>query len=258
MMDILREQNRDVLAEFAGSNVLLAFDFDGTLASIVAEPAHARMRSETSRLLKDAASLYPCIVVSGRAQSDLLGRLDGVPVRGVVGNHGVEPWETSRELADEVQRWRPLLEQRLSGLPGVTIEDKSFSVSVHYRRARNKEDARARILEAAAALGDVRVIGGLQVVNILPPGAPHKGTALVSERKRLGCDSAIYVGDDDTDEDVFALDDPARILTIRVGAKPASAASYSIPRQSDIDELLRILAGVRETSRTPRPRATRD
>jgi len=250
MMDILREQNRDVLAEFAGSNVLLAFDFDGTLASIVDEPAHARMRSETSRLLKDAASLYPCIVVSGRAQSDLLGRLDGVPVRGVVGNHGVEPWETSRELADEVQRWRPLLEQRLSGLPGVTIEDKSFSVSVHYRQARDKEKARAEIVDAAAALGDVRVIGGLQVVNILPPGAPHKGTALVSERKRLGCDSAIYVGDDDTDEDVFALEDPAHLLGIRVGPSRDSAAKYSIGGQADVDELLRVLVELRREKRT--------
>jgi trehalose 6-phosphate phosphatase len=250
MKDILREQNRDVLAGFAGSNVLLAFDFDGTLASIVAEPAHARMRSETSRLMAEAASLYPCIVVSGRRRSDLLGRLDGVALRGVVGNHGVEPWETSRELADEVQRWRPLLEQRLSSLPGVTIEDKSFSVSVHYRRTRNKEDARARILEAAAALGDVRVIGGLQVVNILPPGAPHKGTALLRERERLGCDSAIYVGDDDTDEDVFALEDPGRLLGIRVGPSRDSAAKYSIASQADVDELLRVLVELRREKRT--------
>lgn len=250
MKDILRERNRDVLAEFAGSNVLLAFDFDGTLAPIVEEPADARMRSETSRLLKDAAGLYPCIVVSGRAQSDLLGRLESVPVRGVVGNHGVEPWGTSRELGDEVRRWHPLLEQKLSGMAGVAIEDKSFSVSVHYRRARDKEGARARILEAAAALGDVRVIGGLQVVNILPRGAPHKGTALVGERDRLGCDSAIYVGDDDTDEDVFTLETPGRLLGIRVGPSKDSAAKYSIASQADVDELLRVLVGLRREKST--------
>jgi trehalose 6-phosphate phosphatase len=243
--DILRPANRHVLAEFAASNALLAFDFDGTLAPIVAEPSRARMRPETARLLTEAASLYPCIVVSGRAQSDLLGRLDGVPVRGVVGNHGVEPWQTSRALSDEVRRWHPLLERNLRGLPGVTIEDKSFSVSVHYRHARDRERARAHILDAAAALGDVRVIGGLEVVNILPPGAPDKGTALVSERQRLGCGSAIYVGDDETDEDVFALDDPDRVLGIRVGKAPDSAAKYSIVSQADIDELLRVLVELR-------------
>jgi trehalose 6-phosphate phosphatase len=230
--------------------VLLAFDFDGTLASIVAEPAHARMRSETSRLLKDASNLYPCIVVSGRAQSDLLGRLEGVPVRGVVGNHGVEPWETSRELGDEVRRWHPLLEQRLSGMQGVTIEDKSFSVSVHYRQAPDRERARAEILDAAAALGDVRVIGGLQVVNILPHGAPHKGMALVGERDRLGCDSAIYVGDDDTDEDVFTLGNPGRLLGIRVGPSKDSAAKYSIASQAHVDELLRVLVDLRREKKT--------
>jgi len=248
--DILRPANRHVLAEFAASNVLLAFDFDGTLAPIVSEPPQARMRSETSRLLAEVARLYPCIVVSGRAHSDLLGRLDGIPVRGVVGNHGVEPWETSQELADEVQRWRPVLERKLRALPGVTIEDKSFSVSVHYRRARDKERARARILDAAAALGDVRVIGGRQVVNILPPGAPDKGTALVSERERLECESAIYVGDDETDEDVFGLEDPIRLLGIRVGPSPTSAAEYSINSQAQIDELLRVLGDLRHEEKT--------
>ncbi|HSE63304.1 MAG TPA: trehalose-phosphatase [Thermoanaerobaculia bacterium] len=248
--DILRPVNRRVLAEFAASNVLLAFDFDGTLAPIVAEPSQARMRSETLRLLTEAASLYPCIVVSGRAQSDLVGRLDGVPVRGVVGNHGVEPWQASRALSDEVRRWHPQLERKLRGLPGVTIEDKSFSVSVHYRQARDKEKAREQILDAAAALGDVRVIGGIEVVNILPPGAPDKGTALVSERERLGCESAIYVGDDETDEDVFALEDPDRILGIRVGPTPASAAEYSIVSQVEIDALLRVLVELRRSKKT--------
>lgn len=248
--DILRPANRHVLAEFAASNVLLAFDFDGTLAPIIAEPSQARMRSETSRLLTEAASLYPCLVVSGRAQSDLLGRLDGVPVLGVVGNHGVEPWQTSRALSDEVRRWHPLLERKLRGLPGVTIEDKSFSVSIHYRQARDKEKARAQILDAAAALGDVRVIGGLEVVNILPAGAPDKGTALVSERERLGCERAIYVGDDETDEDVFALEDPDRVLGIRVGPTTASAAKYSINSQAEIDALLRFLVELRPGKKT--------
>jgi trehalose 6-phosphate phosphatase len=189
-------------------------------------------------------------VVSGRAESDLLGRLDGVPLRGVIGNHGVEPWQTSRELADEVRRWRPLLEQGLRGLSGVTIEDKSFSVSIHYRHARDKERARTRILETSSALGDVRVIGGLQVVNILPPGAPDKGTALLSERVRIGCERAIYVGDDETDEDVFALGDPGSVLGIRIGNTSDSAAKYSIVSQTEIDALLRVLVELRRTKKT--------
>lgn len=249
MKDILGKRNRSVLEKFTGSNVLVGLDFDGTLAPIVADPDHARIRAETLSLLRELSVLYPCVVLSGRARPDLVDRLQGVPVRAVIGNHGAEHLETSRKLSEEVDRWRPVLKERLSTLSGVTIEDKSFSVSIHYRRAREKERARAAILQAAAALGDVRIIGGLEVVNILPPGSPHKGTALVAERDRLSCDRAIYVGDDDTDEDVFALDEPARLLGIRVGPSSESAARYSIASQAEIDELLRILLELRRETR---------
>jgi trehalose 6-phosphate phosphatase len=248
MRNILLEPNRQVLEEFARSNALLAFDFDGTLAPIVADPARARMRPATTRLLNDLVTLYPCIVISGRAQADVLKRLEGIPVHGVIGNHGVEPWQASDRLAREVRRWQPLLRKRLSGLPGVTIEDKRLSVAVHYRHARAKEKARAAISEAVAALGDVRVIGGKQVVNVLPKAAPDKGDALRKERDRLACEKAIYAGDDDTDEDVFALDQPGRLLSIRVGAKAGSHASYYVRSQAAVDELLRILRELRQSS----------
>jgi trehalose 6-phosphate phosphatase len=96
-----------------------------------------------------------------------------------------------------------------------------------------------------ASLGDVRVIGGKQVVNVLPKGAPHKGLALERELERLRCDTAIYVGDDETDEDVFALDRPGRLLMIRVGAKRSSSAAYYIRSQEAIEELLEALVGAR-------------
>lgn len=216
------------------------------------------MRRLTRELLTELAGVYPCIVISGRSQADVRSRLGNVPLERVIGNHGMEPWQASGRLASQVRRWRLALEKRLGTLPGVRVEDKTYSIAIHYRQSREKTKARSAIARAVSTLGGTRTIGGKQVVNVLPRAAHDKGRALLKERERLGCDTAIYVGDDDTDEDVFDLDDPARILTIRVGAKPASAASYSIPRQSDIDELLRILVGLRETSRTPRPRATRD
>jgi trehalose 6-phosphate phosphatase len=245
LKNILSPSNRRILREFASSSVMLGFDFDGTLAPIVAAPERARMRTRTRRLLRDVAGLYPCIVLSGRARADVLKRLRGIPVGGVVGNHGAEPRQASNRLRREVRRWRPLLKKRLSTLRGVRIEDKAFSIAVHYRRSREKARARAAIHQAIEELGDVRVIGGVQVVNILPRGAPDKGIAMERERRRLGCKTAIYVGDDGTDEDVFALDEPGRVLTIRVGARAGSAASHFIRRQADVDELLRALIGER-------------
>jgi len=246
MRDILSRAGREVLQQFAWSNVLLAFDYDGTLAPIVRDPDKAAMRAATRRLLVEVAARYPCIVVSGRAQPDARRWLRGIRLQEVIGNHGIEPWQATRPMEEEVRRWAPLLVQRLSAFKGVRIENKTFSVAVHYRRSREKKRARAAILEAAAALGSVRLIGGKQVVNILPEGAPHKGIALERERDRLRRDTAIYVGDDETDEDVFGLDQPGRLLTVRVGPKRTSQASYYVKSQAAVDELLAALVSLRE------------
>lgn len=252
MRNILSEENREILEQLAWSNLLVAFDFDGTLAPIVREPERAVMRGTTRRLLEELARLYPCIVISGRAQADALKRLRGIGLDQVVGNHGIEPWQSTPELTRKVRAWRPRLEQRLARFKGVNVEDKTFSVAVHYRRSREKGKARAAILDVAAALGGVRVIGGKQVVNILPGGASNKGAALERERARLRCDTAIYAGDDETDEDVFALDQPGRLLTIRVGAKRASLARYCIRSQAQIDELMRALIDLRRKAQARR------
>ena len=74
-------------------------------------------------------------------------------------------------------------------------------------------------------------------------------------RKRLGCDTAIYVGDDETDEDAFAFQRPGRLLAVRVGAKRDSAAAYFVPDQPAVDELLRVLVAERAERTEGRRRA---
>lgn len=136
--------------------------------------------------------------------------------------------------------------QRLHEVPGVEIEDKRYSLSLHYRRSRAKRAARAAIARAGAQIpGPFRLVSGKQVVNVIPDGAPHKGTALEAIRARVGVDTAIFVGDDTTDEDVFELGQPGRLLSIRIGRKRDSAASYYLENQRGIDELLRALIELR-------------
>jgi len=248
MSNILARANRELLEQFSWSNVLLAFDYDGTLAPIVSDPEQAPMRASTRALLRNLTDLYPVAIISGRAQADALKQLGRIGVKQVIGNHGLEPWHASPGLSEEVRRWLPLLERKFASLKGVKIEDKVFSVAIHYRHSREKRKARAAIARAVESLGHVRVIGGKQVVNVVPNGVPHKGIALERERSRLGCDTAIYVGDDQTDEDVFALDQPGRLLGIRVGRSRTSAAAYYIPGQADIDDLLRALVHARRHS----------
>ena len=241
MRNILSPASRGILKEFAWSNVLLALDYDGTLSPLVSNRHRARMRPKTRLLLKESARRFPVIVISGRAQTDVNARLRGLGVQAVIGNHGLEPWHTSDEYVSEVRRWIPVLSRTFESSPGIEIEDKAYSLAIHYRRARQRRAARELIVETALGLRGVRLILGKHVVNVLPRGAPHKGIALERERSRLGCDTAIYVGDDETDEDVFALDQPGRLLSIRVGAKASSSAQYHIPNQRAIDQLLRVL-----------------
>lgn len=71
MTDILALRNQPVLERYASSNLLVAFDYDGTLAPIVSAPDRAHMRPQTRRLLKGVARRYPCVVISGRSRDDL-------------------------------------------------------------------------------------------------------------------------------------------------------------------------------------------
>jgi trehalose 6-phosphate phosphatase len=96
--------NQALLERFARSNVLLAFDFDGTLAPLVDSPPRASMRASTSRWVRHATTLYPCVVLTGRAQADAIARLGSIAVSGVVGNHGGEPSANARDTRRRVQR----------------------------------------------------------------------------------------------------------------------------------------------------------
>lgn len=256
MRNILSPPARALLTPFAWSQTLLAFDFDGTLAPIVDDPKSAALRPETEGWLRRAAALYPCVVISGRSLSDLTKRIGGLGLRGVVGNHGVEPFRATHTIHARIMEWRPLFEAALKGEGGVSIEDKTYSLAIHFRGSRKKKRVRARVEEVARELDQVRLIGGIEVMNVVPKDAPHKGIALERERKRLGCDTAIYIGDDETDEDVFSLDQPGRLLTVRVGKKPVSKADFYIQSQENIDDFLRALVGLRTGKnaaiRTPR------
>lgn len=242
MRPILAEAERAVLAGLAGSRSLLGFDFDGTLAPIVSDPGAARMRPSTREALARVAALYPVAVVSGRSLDDLRDRLEGVAVRSLVGNHGVETESGSARYLALVQRWRRELAERLGGSPGVEVEDKGYSLSVHYRRAPERW---SELATAVAGLADARVVSGKMVFNVVPEGAAHKGDALLRLREAEGADVALFVGDDVTDEDAFSLEPEAGVVSIRVGWSRASRATHYLDGQRDMDALLGALAELR-------------
>lgn len=246
MANILAKRNLSTLASFAASNVLLAFDYDGTLAPIVSRPERARMPSRTQKLLAEVAQRYPCVVISGRRLEDITARLHRIPVWYVFGDFGYEqPAPHDHRAPARVRDWAERLTQKLPGHRGVVIEEKEYSLTIHYRRARDKRRAVEAINEAVATLGDARALSSPQAVSVMPRGGPHKGIALQQARRLFACDTAIYTGDDETDEDAFKSDDPSRLLSIRVGSSGKSAARFRLRTQSEIDSLLTALLAMR-------------
>jgi trehalose 6-phosphate phosphatase len=244
---ILSRRHVPVLAHFASSNVLVAFDYDGTLAPIVGTPSAARMRPSTRRLLTNVATRYPCVVISGRRLDDLAKRLQRVPVWHLVGDHGFESRGTSQASSAQVRGWVAQLREHLPEQKGLVIEPKRHSITVHYRHVRDKRRVLELLAEAAHQLRDARAIYSPEAINFLPTRGTHKGLALQQACRAFACDTAIYVGDDDTDEDAFASAGPERLLSIRVGTKRPSIAQYRLKSQSDIDHLMKLLVDLRRT-----------
>ena len=263
MPSLLDKRHLPKLASFATSNVLVAFDFDGTLAPIVPTPSRARMRARTRRLLNAVARRYPCVVISGRALNDIEERLEGIPLWHVAGNHGIEPWERTESNARVVREWAWQLRKRFAPDRGIVVENKTYSLTIHYRRARTPQRARKMITAAVRSLGGAVAMQGNLAVNVLPKGAPHKGQALERLTRLLGCDAAIYVGDDGTDEPAFSAKHPERLLSIRIGNGQRTRARYHLENQREIDKLLEVLSEIRPeiqrdkpTSRLRKKRAT--
>ncbi len=244
---LLTEAGTLELEKLIKGRSLYAFDFDGTLAKIVREHHAARLSRPIRFWLEKLAQGAPTAIISGRSVEDLKSRV-GTVVPHLIGNHGSEGPHTREEDQQQVREtcraWLQFVTERFHdelAHCGVSIENKSYSLSFHYRTVDRRDAARILINRVIGELSPPpRIVLGKSVVNVMPPTASHKGTALLEYMRRLDCPTALYVGDDETDEDVFALRDH-RILTVRVGKKKGSSARYFLKRQAEITAVLQFL-----------------
>lgn len=252
---LLGPRGRAALARLAGSRSLLAFDLDGTLAPIVRDPERARPRPSTLRLLRRVSRVYPVAFVSGRALKGLRSRLPGVRSWAMLGNHGAEEMGRRRRRPPRaVATWARGLGERLRGVPGVWIERKRYTLTVHYREAPRRRQAERAVYAAGRAVcRGARLVHGAFGMNVIPPSAPDKGTALVSLLRRQYWDAALYAGDDGSDEAAFAVRFPG-LVTVRIGPRRGSRARFHLKDQKDIDRLLAELLRLRSGARRSGPR----
>ncbi|MFL5451727.1 MAG: trehalose-phosphatase [Myxococcales bacterium] len=233
-----------LFASLEDADVLVAFDFDGTLAPLVDEPASAAVPASTRRLLGRLAHLYPCAVISGRSEADLSRLLAGITVWYAIGNRFLDSPETVERRREQVRTWVPQVAAQLSGLEGISVEDKGAALAIHYRAALDAQKAREAIWSVAEMLGEARVIPGNRVINLLPWGSADKGAAVERLSAMLGCKTILYVGDDTTDEDAFGVG--ANVIGVRIGESKATRARYYLHSREEVDALLERLIGLRE------------
>lgn len=242
--DVLSPEGLAALARLASGRLLVALDFDGTLAPIVRDRSGAAMRPRTRELLARVAALHACAVVSGRSRADLERLLHGIPSLRLVGNHGAEnglPAELQADVLQDVRLFRERLAELLGPLPGVEVEDKGLSLALHYRAAPDPARARRLLLAAARSLPGARVGGGKRVVNVFSSRAPDKGDALAALVRETGAEGVLFAGDDETDEDVFARDPGVPAVMVRVGRRRGTRAAWFLAEQAAMDRLLSTL-----------------
>ena len=249
---------------FLGRDTLLAFDIDGTLAPIVDRPWDARVPPDVQRALKLLSTHVTVAVLTGRAVEDARPML-GFPPRYLVGNHGAEGVPGQERISEACARvCRAWLDELSSGsepwrdVDGIVLEDKTYSLTFHFRHARDQSAAlRLLIARTATLLPLPRLIDGEKVLNLLPPGAPDKGEALAALLRSARCKRALYVGDDTTDEAVFRLHSPS-ILSVRVEPDESSAANLHLKGQTDVAKLLAELTRMIAPAVSPRSADPRD
>ncbi len=246
--------------------VLLFTDFDGTLVPIKARPTECCLDPAIGRLLSALAGQERVAVgiVSGRELEDLRTRV-GVDGIAYAGNHGLEiegPGFSFREpnaerLSRALHGLLGDLEHSLTEVPGAWIQDKGLSASIHYRQVAPADvphliDMVRSIAAPCVAAQQVVLRGGKMVLEIRPAGDWHKGKAVGWLTGQMSSDCTkpllIYLGDDTTDEDVFAA--LPEEITIRVGDHRSTSANYTVRDPGEVHAFLSWLLNVIVDSRS--------
>lgn len=241
---------------------VLFLDYDGTLAPIVEDPAAAQMGPAMQHVLTALAQhpRYRLSIVSGRALADLRTRVGGKGLY-LAGNHGLEiegPGICYQH--PEVWRLRPELDalaQAMKGdleaIPGAWVEDKGLTLSVHFRRvpAASVPEVKARLIKRASPgidAGRFVLRTGKAVLEIRPRVQWSKGEAVswILEQIRLERPVAnvlaLYLGDDDTDEDAFRVLASAGVGIVVGNDRHGSAAHYYVESTEEVEQLLTVLS----------------
>lgn len=199
---------------FRHERIGLISDMDGTLSHIVPRPSDATVTPRNRELLAALNERLTLVaLISGRGAPDLSQRV-GLPGLVYVGNHGLERMvEGEVEVTPEAQPYRQSLQRALSDiqphlLPGMEIEDKGATASIHYRRADDPAAVSAKLTPVVERIADQRGLAffpGRMIFELRPPVEINKGTAFAGLIDDYRLDAALWLGDDTTDVDAMRV-----------------------------------------------------
>lgn len=258
----------DLAARLVGSPLLLLLDIDGTITPLAPTPAEAVVSPEARHTL-NALTLADGVhvaIITGRGLADAR-RLVGVEGAWYVGNHGIEVAapgeppivpESVAQFAHPVEVAAMRLAQVVRAVPGTILENKRWTLSVHYRLAPRDmvPGLGFRVRKIAREL-ELEVTGGKEVLELRPPVRINKGTAALDLARRLGAldhgASIFCAGDDETDEDMLRAVRHRAHASVTVAVEPVlharpTSAEFFVGSPAEMLELLDVVASLRTRS----------
>ena len=252
------DQLPDAMARLSipeGERLAVFLDYDGTLTPIVAHPSQAVLSDAARGQLARLAAVCPVAVISGRDRADVASM---VGLAGVyyAGSHGFDISRPDGGHEEHGAGFRPALEAaadelelRISIVDGTWVERKRYSVAVHFRQAAAEAESLIRTAaeEVASAHPELRLTGGKKILELRPGLEWDKGLAVLHLLGIMGLDgddaTALYIGDDETDEDVFRILAERGGIGVVVGTEHRETmADYVLEDSDQVIEFLRRLA----------------
>jgi trehalose 6-phosphate phosphatase len=258
-----------VVALLENGRAGLVTDVDGTISPIVPRPEDAQVLPRARKALQGLRTLLTVTaVVSGRTAADAR-RMVGVEGLTYVGNHGLEIWSElgGPRIAPEARPWVPRIAAVLDDvvrqvqLPGVLVENKGATGSLHYRLAADPDRARTQLLAVLArraVTSGLRIEEGRMVINLLPPLMVTKGSAVTWLVREHRLERLVYLGDDITDAHAFralaGLRQTENVHTLSIGVvgqeTPPSVRQLADATLPSVDTVADLLCQVFEQLRS--------
>ncbi|UCC95747.1 MAG: trehalose-phosphatase [Candidatus Omnitrophota bacterium] len=239
---------------FGEKRPVFFLDYDGTLTPIVERPELAVISSDMKKTLERMCKHFTVAIVSGRLREDVQN-LVGIEGIFYAGSHGFDiSGPDFSFVLPEAQEAIPLIAQaiktlkrNLESIKGVLIEEKKFSVAVHYRLADQSKVPQVRDFVESVVKDNprLRIMQGKKVFEILPALDWNKGKAtrgiMRALRMKWANSSVIYIGDDTTDEDVFRVIRTRGTGILVAKDKKISAADFRVMNPGEVKKIFEMV-----------------